>query len=56
MKEKCEGCKYLSTSKTFCLLGRLPRNCHSQKVRRGDEELIERLRKLAPKELKVESG
>jgi hypothetical protein len=55
MKEKCEGCNYLSTSKTFCLLGRLPRNCDSRRARRGDEDLIERLRKLVPKELKVAS-
>jgi len=43
MEEKCRECKYLSRTEIGCILGRNPQRCESQKARRGDDELIDRL-------------
>lgn len=46
MEEKCRECKYLSRTEIGCILGRNPERCESQKARRGDDELINRLSNL----------
>jgi hypothetical protein len=43
MEEKCRECKYLSRTEIGCILGRNPERCESQKARRGDDKLIDRL-------------
>lgn len=43
MEVKCKECKYLSRTEIGCILGRNPERCESQKARRGDDELIDRL-------------
>lgn len=43
MEEKCRECKYLSRTEIGCILGRNPQRCESQRARRGDDELIDKL-------------
>ncbi len=43
MEGKCKECKYLSRTEIGCILGRNPQRCESQRARRGDDELINKL-------------
>lgn len=46
----CESCKWWMSFKRACLLGRLPDKCTTQNARRGDDELVDRMVGMAPKD------
>lgn len=48
----CIDCKYRHPRKRTCMLGRDPVKCASPRVRRGDEELFERIVGLSDEQVR----